>query len=129
MTDLAVTDRDPAKLKIDAVIIGTISNDDELAFAPGADSITTDALRDALVTAGATGAEGEVAKVATFGTLDVPVVIAVGLGDAAEEYDDDTVRKAAGAAILGIFHDDEARARVCDRLVDVTSFAPERTAA
>ena len=37
--------------------------------------------------------------------------------------------KAAGAAILGIFHDDEARARVCDRLVDVTSFAPERTAA
>ena len=99
MTDLAVTDRDPAKLKIDAVIIGTISNDDELAFAPGADSITTDALRDALVAAGATGAEGEVAKVATFGTLDVPVVIAVGLGDAAEEYDDDTVRKAAGAAI------------------------------
>lgn len=37
--------------------------------------------------------------------------------------------KAAGAAILGIFHDDEARACVCDRLVDVTSFAPERTAA
>ena len=28
-----------------------------------------------------------------------------------------------GAAILGIFHDAEARARVCTRLVDVTSFA------
>lgn len=37
--------------------------------------------------------------------------------------------KAAGAAILGIFHDEDARARVCDRLVDVTSFAPERAAA
>ena len=32
--------------------------------------------------------------------------------------------KAGGAAILGIFHDEAARARVCDRLVDVTGFAP-----
>jgi alpha-D-ribose 1-methylphosphonate 5-triphosphate synthase subunit PhnL len=31
--------------------------------------------------------------------------------------------KARGAAILGIFHDEGARARVCDRLVDVTGFA------
>lgn len=37
--------------------------------------------------------------------------------------------KAAGAAILGIFHDAPARARVCDREVDVTAFAPEREAA
>jgi len=32
--------------------------------------------------------------------------------------------KERGAAILGIFHDEGARARVCDRLVDVTAFAP-----
>lgn len=32
--------------------------------------------------------------------------------------------KARGAAILGIFHDEAARARVCDRLVDVTRFTP-----
>jgi alpha-D-ribose 1-methylphosphonate 5-triphosphate synthase subunit PhnL len=32
--------------------------------------------------------------------------------------------KARGAAILGIFHDDGARTRVCDRLVDVTDFTP-----
>jgi alpha-D-ribose 1-methylphosphonate 5-triphosphate synthase subunit PhnL len=32
--------------------------------------------------------------------------------------------KARGAAILGIFHDDAARERLCDRLVDVTSFTP-----
>ncbi|ABL72838.1 phosphonate C-P lyase system protein PhnL [Paracoccus denitrificans] len=30
--------------------------------------------------------------------------------------------KARGAAILGIFHDEGARERVCDRLVDVTGF-------
>ena len=32
--------------------------------------------------------------------------------------------KARGAAILGIFHDESARGRVCDRLVDVTGYAP-----
>lgn len=32
--------------------------------------------------------------------------------------------KARGAAILGIFHDEGARTRVCDRMVDVTSFTP-----
>jgi len=32
--------------------------------------------------------------------------------------------KKGGAAVLGIFHDEAARARVCDRLVDVAAFAP-----
>jgi alpha-D-ribose 1-methylphosphonate 5-triphosphate synthase subunit PhnL len=32
--------------------------------------------------------------------------------------------KARGAAVLGIFHDEAARARVCDRLVDVGRFTP-----
>ncbi len=36
--------------------------------------------------------------------------------------------KARGAAILGIFHDEAARARVCDRLTDVGGFAPEAAA-
>lgn len=36
--------------------------------------------------------------------------------------------KARGAAILGIFHDEAARTRVCDRLVDVTGFTPKAAA-
>jgi alpha-D-ribose 1-methylphosphonate 5-triphosphate synthase subunit PhnL len=32
--------------------------------------------------------------------------------------------KQRGAAILGIFHDEGARAAVCDRLIDVTGFTP-----
>jgi alpha-D-ribose 1-methylphosphonate 5-triphosphate synthase subunit PhnL len=35
-----------------------------------------------------------------------------------------TEAKGRGAAILGIFHDESARNRVCDRVVDVTAFAP-----
>jgi alpha-D-ribose 1-methylphosphonate 5-triphosphate synthase subunit PhnL len=36
--------------------------------------------------------------------------------------------RARGAAILGIFHDAEARARVCDRAVDVAAFTPRAAA-
>jgi alpha-D-ribose 1-methylphosphonate 5-triphosphate synthase subunit PhnL len=36
--------------------------------------------------------------------------------------------KARGAAIVGIFHDGEARAQVCDREVDVSAFTPQRAA-
>ncbi len=36
--------------------------------------------------------------------------------------------KARGAAIVGIFHDADARARVCDREIDVSAFSPERAA-
>ena len=37
--------------------------------------------------------------------------------------------KARGAAIVGIFHDEAARDRVCDRQIDVSGFAPVRGAA
>ncbi len=36
--------------------------------------------------------------------------------------------KARGAAIVGIFHDEAARDRVADRVVDVTGFTPQRGA-
>ncbi len=36
--------------------------------------------------------------------------------------------KARGAAIVGIFHDEAARARVADREVDVTAFTPRKAA-
>lgn len=36
--------------------------------------------------------------------------------------------KARGAAIIGIFHDEAARDRLCDRIVDVTAFTPRAAA-
>lgn len=38
-------------------------------------------------------------------------------------------KKAAGTALLGIFHDEDVRTRVADRLIDVTAFAPVAGAA
>ncbi|MCX5513200.1 phosphonate C-P lyase system protein PhnL [Kaistia algarum] len=37
-------------------------------------------------------------------------------------------KKRAGAAIIGIFHDEDVRDRVADRIVDVTRFATEKAA-
>ncbi|MGR3492394.1 MAG: phosphonate C-P lyase system protein PhnL [Shimia sp.] len=36
--------------------------------------------------------------------------------------------KARGTAIIGIFHDESARDRVCDRVIDVTAFTPQAAA-
>ena len=38
-------------------------------------------------------------------------------------------KKAAGTALLGIFHDADVREAVADRVIDVTTFAPRREAA
>ena len=45
------------------------------------------------------------------------------MGKAVEEE-----AKARGCAIVGIFHDEGARQRVCDREVDVTGFMPAAAA-
>jgi alpha-D-ribose 1-methylphosphonate 5-triphosphate synthase subunit PhnL len=37
-------------------------------------------------------------------------------------------RKSEGAALLGIFHDEDVRARVADRIIDVVTFAPREAA-
>jgi alpha-D-ribose 1-methylphosphonate 5-triphosphate synthase subunit PhnL len=38
-------------------------------------------------------------------------------------------KKRAGTALLGIFHDEEVREAVADRIIDVTAFRPARKAA
>ncbi len=35
------------------------------------------------------------------------------------------MKKAAGVAMLGIFHDEDVRSEVADRIIDVTAFAPK----
>lgn len=38
-------------------------------------------------------------------------------------------KKRAGVALLGIFHDDDVRTKVADRVVDVSAFSPRKVAA
>ncbi|WP_238019322.1 leucyl aminopeptidase [Dactylosporangium sp. AC04546] len=110
MTSLTLADTDPAELAVDAVVIGVYAHeggDAKLLLAPGAERVAAafsdrpgGGLAETLRVLGATGAVGEVTKLASFGAVAAPLVVAVGLGPepsgtapAAE-----TLRRAAGAA-------------------------------
>ncbi|GHJ45078.1 putative cytosol aminopeptidase [Catellatospora sp. TT07R-123] len=110
---LSLADTDPADLTVDAVVIGVHSQDGaegaggELLLASGAESIAAafdGKLTATLAALGATGGAGEVTKVATFGTIAAPVLVAVGLG--AEPVGaapaPDTLRRATAAAVRAL---------------------------
>jgi leucyl aminopeptidase len=113
VTSLNLVDTDPAELRVDAVVIGVHSvadpKSDEapLLLASGAESITAafeGQLGETLALLGATGAAGEVTKMATLGAITAPLVVAVGLGPeptgaapAAE-----VLRRGAGAAVRAL---------------------------
>ncbi|WFE29550.1 leucyl aminopeptidase [Solwaraspora sp. WMMD791] len=118
-TTLDLVDTDPAELAVDALVIGVHSQDRSdadqgdpaagpaLLLATGAESIAVafeGRLTQTLALLGATGAAGEVIKLATLGTVGPPLLVAVGLGPepvgaapAAE-----TLRRAAAAAVRAL---------------------------
>jgi leucyl aminopeptidase len=130
VTSLNLADGDPTQSTVDAVVVGVFgSGDGALTLAPGAESVADafekhGSLVDAVRRLGATGAAGEVTKLATFGAINAPVLAAVGLG--AEPVHDEsteagpisskndavpaeTLRRAAGAATRALAG--------CDRVV------------
>ena len=119
-TTLALVDTDPVELTVDAIVVGVYSRDGDgaagddpnefantLLLANGATSIAAafnGRLTETLALLGATGALGEVTKLATLGTVSAPLIAAVGLGpeptDAA--CPPETLRRAAGSAIRAL---------------------------
>ncbi|WP_249997721.1 leucyl aminopeptidase [Actinoplanes sp. M2I2] len=107
---LSLVDTDPAELAVDAIVIGLHSQPDEggaLLPAAGAESITAafdGKLTSTLALLGASGAPGEVTKLATLGTIAAPLVIAVGLGDepSGSAPDPETLRRGTGAAVRAL---------------------------
>jgi leucyl aminopeptidase len=108
---LTLTDTDPAELAVDAIVIGVYRQDPDapapLLLASGAESIAAafdGRLVDTLGLLGATGAAGEITKLATLGTVTAPVLVAVGLG--AEPIGalppTETLRRAAAAAVRAL---------------------------
>jgi leucyl aminopeptidase len=108
---LSLVDTDPAELKVGAVVIGVYSQEPAapapLLLAAGAESIAAafdGRLVDTLVLLGASGATGEVTKLATLGTITAPLVLAVGLGPEPSGALPPTeiLRRAAGAAVRAL---------------------------
>ncbi|GIJ68744.1 leucyl aminopeptidase [Virgisporangium ochraceum] len=102
MTSLNLADGDPSTAAVDAVVVGVFDDGDGVPqLAPGAEQVSAalnGGLADALRRLGATGAVGEVTKLATFGAIKAPVLVAVGLGADDGEVSAETLRRAAGAA-------------------------------
>ncbi|WP_431974981.1 leucyl aminopeptidase [Micromonospora haikouensis] len=116
-TTLSLVDTDPAELAVDAIVIGLHSQTGAqdatggpagaLLLASGAESIAAafdGKLTETLALLGATGAPGEVIKLATLGTVTAPVVAAVGLGPepTGAAPAPETLRRAAGSAVRAL---------------------------
>ncbi|MFB7471167.1 leucyl aminopeptidase [Kitasatospora sp. NPDC056184] len=102
MTALSVSTSAAAALRADALVIGVAKGPKGIVLAPGAEAVAEafeGKLAEVLGTLGATGAEGETVKVPAPAGLKAALVLAVGLGDAAEGgYELEALRRAAGVA-------------------------------
>ncbi|MFE0591864.1 leucyl aminopeptidase [Micromonospora echinospora] len=115
-TTLSLVDTDPAELAVDAIVIGVHSQTGEdatsgpagsLLLGSGAESIAAafdGKLTETLALLGATGAPGEVIKLATLGTITAPLVAAVGLGPepTGAAPTPETLRRAAGSVVRAL---------------------------
>jgi len=110
VTSLTLSDSDPADLTVDAIVLGVHEGEDQAPLlAPGAESVAVPfdgTLARTLAQLGATGAPGEVTKLATLGTLPAPVIAAVGLGPVPDGDPTvpapDVLRKAAASAVRAL---------------------------
>jgi leucyl aminopeptidase len=105
VTNLSLANPEIATLDVDAVVIGVVSNDSDIGLAPGAESVDRafgGGLAAVLAGLGATGEPGQVTKVPTFGKLTAPILVAVGLGDAAGAHEAESLRRAAGAGLRSL---------------------------
>ncbi|MFI9647608.1 leucyl aminopeptidase [Streptomyces sp. NPDC052040] len=104
MTALTLSTAAAAGLRADAIVVGVAKGAEGPVVAPGAEAVDQaydGKLAAVLETLGASGAEGEVTKLPAPSGFKAPVVVAVGLGAAPEkdeDYDAESLRRAAGSA-------------------------------
>lgn len=107
MPSLRATDKALDTLTADAIVVGIGKGKTRPLLTPGAqalDELLGGKLPDALKVLSASGAEGEVTRIATLGAGPFPVVAAAGLGapDDDGSYSAESVRRAAGAAVRAL---------------------------
>ena len=100
MTTYTLRSASPAKTKADAVVVGVTSSAKGPAVVDAAKDVAEAygrKFRPLLQTLGFAGKAGETAKIPTSGAIGSPLLVLVGLGDAAK-VDATAVRRAAGVA-------------------------------
>ncbi|WP_326591233.1 leucyl aminopeptidase [Streptomyces sp. NBC_01294] len=104
MTALTLSTAGAATLRADALVVGVAKGPKGPVVAAGAEAVDKaydGKLAGVLDALGASGAEGEITKLPAPAGLKVPVVLAVGLGSVPEKdesFDEEVLRRAAGAA-------------------------------
>jgi leucyl aminopeptidase len=100
VTTLSIGSTTALSLRADVLVIGAAKGEDGAVVAAGGESIVAafdGRLTDTLAALGATGAEGELHRVPTFGAAKAPLVLVVGLGEApADGFTADALRRAGG---------------------------------
>ncbi|MDQ4038831.1 MAG: leucyl aminopeptidase [Actinomycetota bacterium] len=107
MPTLQATDKALDALTADAIIVGIGKGKTRPLLTSGAqalDALLGGKLPDALEVLAASGAEGEVTRIATMGDGPFPVVAVVGLGAPADDgtYSAESIRCAAGSAVRAL---------------------------
>lgn len=100
---LALTDSTPAKLAVEAIVIGIVQGSNGPEPAPGAERVAADAdgdLTSALSAVGATGKADEIVKIPAGNSLQADLILGVGLGKLNKDgsVTGETVRRASGVA-------------------------------
>ena len=110
VTHVTLTAAEPACLDVDALVIAVGQRDDTPALlAGGLPGPAADALTAALGPLGVRGLPDEVIRVPAGDTVAAPVIVLTGVGSlGSEEPSSEALRRAAGAALRTLNHDDTA---------------------
>ncbi|QZY30387.1 leucyl aminopeptidase [Nocardioides coralli] len=102
MTTYQLRATNPAKTRVDALVVGVVKHEDGPRVAAGGEAVEKAwgrKFRPLLASLGVTGKAGEVHKIPTNGTISSSLLVLVGLG---EDTDQVAVRRGAGVAARSV---------------------------
>ncbi len=102
MAELTLTGKNPAELRVDALVVGVIKTDDapRIAGDPLPRAVTK-SLNGQLKALGVTGGADELLRVPAGDDVNAAIIILTGLGAESDASTPETLRRAAGAALQG----------------------------
>jgi leucyl aminopeptidase len=101
---VVLADTKPAAMVTDALVVALAPGRGRKpeVIAPGLTAAVRTRLAEAFAAVGATGKSGNVVRIPGGGSIKAPIVVGLGLGDAAKQGDAEAVRRAVGEAVRSL---------------------------
>jgi leucyl aminopeptidase len=101
---ISLADTKPAAVLTDALVVALAPGRGKKAevIAPGLTAAVRAKLTESFNAVGATGKAGQVTRIPGGGGVKAPVIVGLGLGDAAKQADPESVRRAVGDAVRSL---------------------------